>query len=71
MDPTGPVTIDAMLFQIHHQPAPNHFCETCGGPSELMSQRLVPVDGSQHQVREVSPWTPRCADPAECLMSSS
>jgi hypothetical protein len=58
----GP-TIDAMPLQIHTQPDPDHFCETCGGPSELISQTITPWDGNETMAREVSPWTPRCADP--------
>jgi hypothetical protein len=38
-------------------------CETCGGPSELISQTIIPWDGNETMAREVSPWTPRCADP--------
>jgi hypothetical protein len=45
------------------QPDPDHFCETCGGPSELISQTITPWDGNETMAREVSPWTPRCADP--------
>ena len=59
----GPFTINAMLFQIHTQPAPSHMCETCGGPSELAFHRLVPFDGNEQQVRLVSPSIPRCTDP--------
>ena len=58
-----PPTIDAMALQIHTQPDPDHFCETCGGPSELVSQTITPWDGNETMAREVSPWTPRCADP--------
>ena len=58
-----PPTIDAMPLQIHTQPDPDHFCETCGGPSELVSQTITPWDGNETMAREVSPWTPRCADP--------
>jgi len=61
--PDGPPTIDAMPAQIHTQPDPDHFCETCGGPSELISQTITPWDGNKTMAREVSPWTPRCADP--------
>ena len=56
-------TIDAMPLEIHTQPDPDHFCETCGGPSELVSQTITPWDGNETMAREVSPWTPRCADP--------
>src|SRR6202022_4381282 len=56
-------TIDAMPLEIHTQPDPDHFCETCGGPSELISQTITPWDGDETMAREVSPWTPRCADP--------
>jgi hypothetical protein len=58
-----PSTIDAMLLQIHTQPAPDRLCETCGGPSEWMSQSLIPGNGTEEMAREWSPWTPRCADP--------
>ena len=61
--PDGPPTIDAMPLQIHTQPDPDHFCETCGGPSELVSQTITSWDGNETMAREVSPWTPRCADP--------
>ena len=61
--PDGPPTIDAMPLEIHTQPDPDHFCETCGGPSELVSQTITPWDGNETMAREVSPWTPRCADP--------
>src|SRR3984957_20338073 len=61
--PDGPPTIDAMPLQIHTQPDPDHFCETCGGPSELISQTITPWDGNETMAREVSPWTPRCAAP--------
>jgi hypothetical protein len=40
---------------------PDHFCETGGGPSELISQTITTRDGNQTIAREVSPWTPRCA----------
>ena len=59
----GPPTIDAMPLEIHTQPDPDHFCETCGGPSELVSQTITAWDGNETMAREVSPWTPRCADP--------
>jgi hypothetical protein len=62
--PEGPPTIDAMPLQIHTQPDPDHFCETCGGPSELISQTITPWDGNEEMARDVSPWTPRCADPS-------
>ena len=62
--PDGPPTIDAMPLQIHTQPDPDHFCETCGGPSELVSQTITSGDGNETMAREVSPWTPRCADPS-------
>jgi len=63
-DPTDdPPTIDAMPLQIHTQPDSDHFCEACGGPSELISQTISPWDGNEEMAREVSPWTPRCADP--------
>jgi hypothetical protein len=52
-----------MPLQIHTQPDPNHICDTCGGPSELMSQTITARDGTETMTREVSPWTPRCADP--------
>jgi hypothetical protein len=61
--PDGPPTIDAMPLEIHTQPDPEHFCETCGGPSELISQTITSWDGNETMAREVSPWTPRCADP--------
>src|SRR6478752_6438424 len=62
--PEGPPTIDAMPLEIHTQPDdPDHFCETCGGPSELVSQTITSWDGTETMAREVSPWTPRCADP--------
>jgi hypothetical protein len=61
--PDGHSTIDAMPLQIHTQPDPDHMCQTCGGPSELISQTITPWDGNEETVREVSPWTPRCADP--------
>ena len=61
--PDGRPTIDAMPLQIHTQPDPDHFCETCGGPSELISQTITPWDGNETMARELSPWTPRCADP--------
>jgi hypothetical protein len=61
--PDGPPTIDAMPLEIHTQPDPDHFCETCGGPSELISQTITSWDGNETMAREVSPWTPRCADP--------
>jgi hypothetical protein len=61
--PNGPPTIDAMPLEIHTEPDPDHFCETCGGPSELVSQTITPWDGNETMAREVSPWTPRCADP--------
>ena len=53
----------AMPLEIHTQPDPDHLCETCGGPSELVSQTITPWDGNETMAREVSPWTPRCADP--------
>jgi hypothetical protein len=52
-----------MPLEIHTQPDPDHFCETCGGPSELVSQTITSWDGNETMAREVSPWTPRCADP--------
>ena len=61
--PDDPPTIDAMPLEIHTQPDPDHLCETCGGPSELVSQTITPWDGDETMAREVSPWTPRCADP--------
>ena len=61
--PDDSSTIDAMLLQIHTQPAPDRLCETCGGPSEWMSQSLIPGNGKEEMAREMSPWTPRCADP--------
>jgi len=61
--PDDPPTIDAMPLEIHTQPDPDHLCETCGGPSELVSQTITPWDGNETVAREVSPWTPRCADP--------
>ncbi len=60
---TGPPAIDGMPLEIHTQPDPDHFCETCGGPSELVSPTITPWDGNETMAREVSPWTPRCADP--------
>ena len=59
----GPPTIDAMPLEIHTQPDPDHFCETCGGPSELVPQTITSWVGNETMAREVSPWTPRCADP--------
>ena len=59
--PDGPPTIDAMPLEIHTQPDPDHFCETGGCPSELISQTITTRDGNQTMAREVSPWTPRCA----------
>ena len=53
--PDGPPTIDAMPLQIHTQPDPDHFCETCGGPSELISQTITPWDGNETMACEVSP----------------
>ena len=38
-------------------------CGTCRGPSELVSQTITSWDGNETMAREVSPWTPRCADP--------
>jgi hypothetical protein len=32
-EPDGAPTIDAMPLQIHTQPDPDRFCETCGGPA--------------------------------------
>ena len=61
--PDGPPTIDTMPLQIHTQPDPDHFCDSCGGPSELISQTITGWDGNETMAREVSPWTPRCADP--------
>ena len=61
--PDGPPTIEAMPLEIHTQPDPDHLCETCGGPSELVSQTITSWDGNETVAREVSPWTPRCADP--------
>jgi hypothetical protein len=61
--PDGPPTIDTMPLEIHTQPDPDHFCETCGGPSELVSQTITSWDGNEPMARDVSPWTPRCADP--------
>src|SRR3954447_13014489 len=61
--PDGRPTIDAMPLELHTQPDPDHFCETCGGPSELVSQTIAAWDGNETMAREVSPWTPRCADP--------
>jgi hypothetical protein len=58
--PDAPPTIDAMPLEIHTQPNPDHFCETCGGPSELVSQTITSWDGNETMAREVSPWTPRC-----------
>jgi hypothetical protein len=55
--------VGATPLQIHTQPDPDHFCETCGGPSELISQTITPCDGNETMAREVSPSTPRCADP--------
>jgi len=52
-----------MPLEMHTQPDPDHLCETCGGPSELVSQTITPWDGDETMAREVSPWTPRCADP--------
>jgi hypothetical protein len=53
-----------MPLEIHTEPNPDHFCETCGGPSELISQSITSWDGNETMAREVSPWTPsRCADP--------
>ena len=46
-----PPTIDAMPLQIHTQPDPDHFCETCGGPSELVSQTITPWDGNETVAR--------------------
>jgi hypothetical protein len=50
-------------FRFHTQPDPDHFCETCGGPSEVVSQTITPRDGNETMAREASRWTPRCADP--------
>ena len=61
--PDGPPTIDAMPLEIHTQPDPDQLCETCGGPSELVSHTITSWDGNETMAREVSPWTPRCADP--------
>ena len=58
--PDDPPTIDAMPLQIHTQPDPDQLCETCGGPSELVSQTITPWDGNETMAREVSPWTPLC-----------
>ena len=56
----GPPTIDAMPLEMHTQPDPDHLCETCGGPSDLVSQTITPWDGNETMAREVSPWTPLC-----------
>src|SRR3954462_5926537 len=61
--PDGRPTIDAMPLELHTQPDPDHFCETCGGPSELVSQTITSWDGNETMAGEVSPWTPRWADP--------
>ena len=52
-----------MPLQIHIQPDPDHFCETCGGPSELTSHSITRWHGNK-MAREVSPPTPRCVDPS-------
>ena len=44
-----------MPLQLHTQPDPDHFCETCGGPSELISQTITSWDGNETMAREVSP----------------
>src|SRR3979411_3198849 len=61
--PDGPAATGAMPLEIHTQPDPDRFCETCGGPSELVSQKISSWDGNETMAREVSPWTPRGADP--------
>jgi hypothetical protein len=53
--PDGPPTIDSMPLEIHTQPDPDHFCETCRGPSELVSQTITSWDGNETMAREVSP----------------
>jgi hypothetical protein len=53
--PDGPPTIDAMPLEIHTQPDPEHFCETCGGPLELVSLTITPWDGNETTAREMSP----------------
>ena len=64
LHPYDAFTIDAMLLQIHTQPAPDQLCDTCGGPSEWMSQSVNLGNGNQEMAREMSPWRPRCADPS-------
>ena len=61
--PDGRPTINAMPLQIRTQPDPEHFCETCGGPSELISHTITRWDGNETMAREVSPWTPPGAHP--------
>jgi hypothetical protein len=61
--PGEPSTIDTMVLQIHTQPAPDRLCETCGGPSEWMSQSFIQGNGNETMARELSPWRQRCADP--------
>jgi hypothetical protein len=51
-----------MPLQIHIQPDPDHLCETCGGPSELISHSINRWHGNE-MTREVSPPAPRCVDP--------
>src|ERR1700694_283125 len=58
--PDGPPTIDAMPLEIHTQPDPDHFCETCGGPSEFVSQTITSRDGNETMAREVSVDTTVC-----------
>ena len=50
--PDGLPTIDAMPLQIPTQPDPDHFCETCRGPSELVSQTITSWDGNETMARE-------------------
>jgi hypothetical protein len=52
MRPDGLPTIDAMPFQIHTWPDPDHLCETCGGPSELISQTITAWDGNDTMAGE-------------------
>ena len=61
--PTGCPQSTPCRLGIHTQPDPDHFCKTCGNPSELVSLTITPRDGNETMAREVSPWAPRCADP--------
>jgi hypothetical protein len=51
-----------MPLQIHIQANPNHLCQTCGAPSELISHSINRWHRNE-MTREISPPVPRCVDP--------